>query len=65
MSKIIIDEKEYLELMKIKEILERILKSKKRKIPKRNGFLKAFGVLEEIKRSSLNYVSKLREEWRK
>jgi hypothetical protein len=62
MSKIIIDKKEYLELMKIKEIFERILKVKKRKMPKKNGFLKAFGVLKEIKGSSLNYVSKLRKE---
>jgi hypothetical protein len=47
--------------MKIKEILERILKVKKRKIPKKNGFLKAFGVLKEIRGNSLNYVRKLRK----
>jgi len=38
MSKIIIDEKEYLELMKIKEILERMLKVKKEKCLKRMDF---------------------------
>jgi hypothetical protein len=38
MSKIIIDEKEYLELMKIKEILERILKVKKERYLKGMGF---------------------------
>jgi hypothetical protein len=65
MSKIIINEKEYLELMRVKDILEKILKLRRKKPPKRDGFLKAFGILKEIKGDSLSYVNNLRKEWRK
>jgi hypothetical protein len=65
MSKIIVDEKEYLELMRVKDILEKILRLRGKKSPKKNGFLNAFGILKEIKGDSVSYVSKLRKEWRK
>jgi|GEM_PF-3595500 len=65
MGRIIIDEKEYLELVKLKDILEKILRLKEKRPPKTNGFLKAFGVLKKIKGNSLVYVTKLRKEWRK
>jgi len=45
--------------------LEEILKNRRKNISKRNGFSKAFGILKgKIKGSSVNYVLKLRKEWR-
>ncbi|MDI6883088.1 MAG: hypothetical protein QMC93_01265 [Patescibacteria group bacterium] len=60
-----ITEKEYSELWKVKDILERILRPEEKKPSKRDSFLKAFGILKnKIKGDSLDYVSKLRKEWR-
>lgn len=66
MAKLILDKKEYFELLKIKEIVERILSSAERKeFPKKNSFLKSFGILKDsLKENSLEYISKLRKKWR-
>lgn len=66
MENIALTKREYSELLEIKKRLEEILKTKEKKIsPKKEGFLRAFGILKgEYKRDSLDYISKLRKEWR-
>jgi len=67
MGNITLTKREYSELLEIKKRLEEILRIEgKKSLPKRDGFLKAFGILKkEIKGETLDYVSKLRREWRK
>jgi len=66
MESIILSKKEYSELIRIKDIIERILISaREKKISKKDNFLEAFGVLKNsFKGDSLNYIFKLRKEWR-
>ena len=66
METIILDKKEYSELVKMRDIIERILSSvKEKRISKKDNFLEAFGVLKDsFKENSLDYISKLRKEWR-
>ena len=63
-----LDKKEYSELTRIKDIIEKILNSAKARKTvklKEDGFSKAFGVLKnDIKGNSLDYICKLRKEWR-
>ena len=58
--------KEYSELVKMRDIIERILSSaKEKRISNKDNFLEAFGVLKDsFKENSLDYISKLRKEWR-
>lgn len=67
LKEISIDRREYFELIRAKSIIENILSSVERKeIKNEDNFSEAFGVLKnDIKGDSLNYVSKLRREWRK
>ena len=67
LKEIIINKKEYFELVKAKSIIEEILNSlEEKKIDSEDNFSKAFGVFRnDIKGDSLGYVSKLRKEWRK
>jgi len=67
METITLTKREYSELIEIRRRLEKLLESKERKIsPKKDRFLDAFGILKgAIKGDSINYVSKLRKEWRK
>ena len=64
METIILNKKEYLQLLKMKRMLEKILNSKSAR--KRKVSEKAFGVLKESfgKKSSVFYVSKTRKLWR-
>jgi len=64
METIILNKKEYLQLLKMKRMLEKILNSKSAR--KRKVSEKAFGVLKESfgKKSSVFYVSKMRKLWR-
>lgn len=67
MKTITIDKKEYFDLIKMKDIIERIIDSAREKeySKKNSAFLDAFGVLKNnFKGNSLNYVSKIRKEWR-
>lgn len=66
MGTITLNKREYSELMRIKDIIERILKSGKEKKPKKiDKFLEAFGIFKDnFREDSLSYVSKLRKEWR-
>jgi len=65
-----ITEKEYTYLLEAKNALEKVLsfsikENNSLKINK-SVFLNAFGILKStIKGDSLNYISKLRKEWRK
>jgi len=67
MGTVTLTKREYSELMEIKKRLEKLLEVKERKIsPKKDGFKKAFGILKgKFKEDSLDYISKLRREWRK
>lgn len=67
MATITLTKKEYSELLEIRAKLDKLLEIKEKKIPpKKDGLGKAFGILKgKIKGSSLDYVSKLRKEWRK
>ncbi len=67
METVTFSKKEYSDLVEVKERLEEILRNKRRKASfKKDGFLKAFGLLKgKLKGSSSDYVSKLRKEWRK
>ena len=64
METIILNKKEYLQLLKMKKMLEKILNSKS--VKKRKISEKAFGILKESfgKKSSVFYVSKMRKSWR-
>ena len=64
METIILNKKEYLQLLKMKRMLEKILNSKS--VKKREVSEKAFGILKESfgKKSSVFYVSKMRKSWR-
>jgi hypothetical protein len=65
METVIITKKEYKDLINIKDIIERIL-TRGAIIPKEDTLSGAFGILKkEFKGSSLDYISKLRKEWRK
>ena len=66
METIILDKKEYSELVRMRDIIERILDSvKEKRISKKDNFLEAFGVFKDsFKENSLDYISKLRKEWR-
>jgi hypothetical protein len=67
MGKVTLTKKEYSELMEIKEKLDKILREKKRATSsKENNFLEAFRILKRsFKGDSLDYIAKLRKEWRK
>ena len=64
METIILNKKEYLQLLRMKRMLEKILNSKS--VRKKRISEKAFGVLKESFRgkSSVFYVSKMRKSWR-
>ena len=66
-KEVILNEKEYSELIEIKNAMEEMIDSlEEKKESEENGFLDAFGILKnDFKGSSLKYVSKLRKEWRK
>ena len=74
-NKIILSKKNYFDLIKIKEELEKILITEEGKFSvvnldntkkKKESFEKAFGILRNSfsKNSSLNYATKLRKIWR-
>ncbi|PIP31390.1 hypothetical protein COX24_03835 [bacterium (Candidatus Gribaldobacteria) CG23_combo_of_CG06-09_8_20_14_all_37_87_8] len=68
METITFTKKEYAELLTIKSKLDSILKAKKMTTyPKNNTFENAFGVFRDSfgGGDSLDYVNKLRKEWRK
>jgi len=67
MGNITLTKREYSELLEIKKRLEEILKIKgKKPLPEKDGFLRAFGVFKkEMKGDTLDYISKLRKEWRR
>lgn len=67
LKEIIINKKRYFELIEVKSIIEDILDSiEKKEISNEDNFSNAFGVFKnDIRGDSLNYVSKLRKEWRK
>ena len=66
MTIITLDKKKYSELIRDRDIIERILSSTREKRTfKKNGFTEAFGILKNrFKGNSLDYISKLRKEWR-
>lgn len=64
----IIVEKEYRTLLDIREKIDEILENKRRIVGVNGGnIMGAFGILSDsdIKENSVEYVSKLRKEWRK
>lgn len=74
-NKIILSKKNYFDLIKIKEKLEKILITEEGKFSvislddtkkKKGSFEKAFGILKNSfgKNSSLSYITKLRKIWR-
>lgn len=66
METIILDKKEYSELTKVRDMIEKILISaRKKRIIKEDGLLEAFGVFRKSSNgNSLNYISEIRKEWR-
>lgn len=66
METITFTKREYSELLEVKKDLERILEKKRIAPPRKDRFLRAFGILKgSFRGNSLDYVSKLRREWRK
>lgn len=67
-NEVTIDKKDYLALLKIKKVLEGVFGSerKKEKMRGKGALERAFGVLKDSfgSESSLEYVKKLRKEWR-
>lgn len=59
--------REYSELLEIRSKLDKLLRARRRiEFIKRDGLSRAFGILKDsFKEDSLDYVSKLRKEWRK